>query len=233
MPKHNISTKTSPNALPNALPHTLPNTLPDNSLEIITQHSNAGAKLREDFFNTNKELVAKVALELALCLARGNKILICGNGGSAADAQHVAAEFVNRFQINRPPLPAIALTTDCSAITAIGNDFGFEQIFSKQVQALGNAGDVLIAISTSGSSPNVLRALEVAQEQKLVCVGLTGNTGGKMAELCNFLLNVPDKNTALVQEVHLSIEHLLCKLSDYYLFENASLLQAHLTKDNA
>ncbi len=198
------------------------------SLEIIDNHARAGLRLREEFFSANQELIAKTALEVALCLARGGKILLCGNGGSAADAQHVAAEFVNRFQLDRPPLPAIALTTDSSNITAIGNDFSFEQIFSKQVLALGSPGDILIAISTSGNSPNVLKAIEAAQERRVTTIGLTGNTGGKMAGMCQFLLNVPDKNTALVQEVHLAVEHLICRLTDYYLFENASLLEPHL-----
>lgn len=161
------------------------------SLEIIHNHAQAGLRLREEFFSANRELIAKTALELALCLARGGKILLCGNGGSAADAQHVAAEFVNRFQLDRPPLPAIALSTDTSILTSIGNDFSFEQIFSKQVLALGNPGDILIAISTSGNSPNVLKAIEAAQERRVATIGLTGNTGGKMAGMCQFMLNVP------------------------------------------
>lgn len=198
------------------------------SLEIISNHARAGLRLREEFFLANQELIANAALELALCLARGGKILLCGNGGSAADAQHVAAEFVNRFQLDRPPLPAIALSTDSSIITSIGNDFSFEQIFSKQVLALGNPGDILIAISTSGNSPNVLKAIEAAQERKVLSIGLTGGSGGKMAGMCQFMFNVPDSNTALVQEVHLAVEHLLCRLTDYYLFENASLLEPHL-----
>lgn len=198
------------------------------SLEIIDNHAQAGLRLRKEFFSANQELIAKTALEVALSLARGGKILLCGNGGSAADAQHVAAEFVNRFQLDRPPLPAIALTTDSSNLTAIGNDFSFELIFSKQVLALGSPGDILIAISTSGNSPNVLKAIEAAQERGVITIGLTGNTGGKMAGMCQFLLNVPDKNTALVQEVHLAVEHLLCRLTDYYLFENASLLEPYL-----
>ncbi|SHN66023.1 D-sedoheptulose 7-phosphate isomerase [Desulfovibrio litoralis] len=197
-------------------------------LEMIDHHAKAGMNLRELFFRENRELIKTVGRETALCLAGGNKILLCGNGGSAADAQHLAAEFVNRFELDRPPLPAIALTTDSSILTAIGNDFSFEQIFSKQVQALGNQGDMLFAISTSGNSTNVLRAIEVAKEKQMLVVGLTGNTGGKMASVCDYLFNVPEANTALVQEIHIALEHLLCRLTDYYLFENALLLEPYL-----
>jgi len=158
----------------------------------------------------------------------GKKVLLCGNGGSAADAQHLAAEFVNRFQLERPPLPAIALTTDTSILTAIGNDYGFEQAFLKQVQALGRKGDVLVAISTSGGSPNVLHALRAARAGGLVTVGLAGGNGGEMPPLCDYLFNVPHKRTALVQEVHIAVGHLLCELTDYFLFEAVAELAPYL-----
>jgi D-sedoheptulose 7-phosphate isomerase len=155
---------------------------------------------------------------MAVCLARGGKLLFCGNGGSAADAQHLAAEFVNRFQIERPPLPALALTTDTSILTAVGNDYGFERVFAKQVQALGVRGDVLTGISTSGNSPNVLEAMRAAREKGMVTVGLAGQNGD-IVPLSDFALLVPSTSTPLIQEIHITAGHLLCKRVDYSLFE--------------
>ena len=200
----------------------------DAAVSIILEHSAAGAALRERFFAAENARIAALALRMAVTLAKGNKLLFCGNGGSAADSQHLAAEFVNRFLISRPPLPAIALTTDSSILTAIGNDFGFEQVFSKQVQALGLPGDMLVAISTSGGSPNVLRALDAARERSLTTVGLTGKGGGAMAPLCDVLINVDDQRTPLIQEMHIAAGHLLCGLTDYFLFENISALTPYL-----
>ena len=194
----------------------------------IVEHAEAGAELRKRFFREQAEHIANIALRMAFTLARGNKLLFCGNGGSAADCQHLAAEFVNRFIMDRPPLPAIALTTDSSALTAIGNDFGFDQVFSKQLKALGNPGDMLLAISTSGNSANILLACEAARERSLLTLGLTGDTGGKMADACDLLLAVPDKRTPLVQEIHIAVGHLLCGLTDYFLFENVAVLTPYL-----
>lgn len=199
----------------------------------ILEHSSAGAALRERFFAENTDLVANTARIMATRLARGNKILFCGNGGSAADAQHLAAEFVNRFVLDRPPLPAIALTTDTSIITAIGNDFGYDQVFSKQVRALGKPKDILVGISTSGNSENVVKAFEAARENAVTTIGLTGKDGGKMAELSDVLINVPENSTALVQEIHITVGHLLCGLVDYFLFENAAALAPYLEGDKA
>lgn len=201
----------------------------DKAVATILEHASAGAELRRRFFAEQAEFIANVALRIAVTLARGNKILLCGNGGSAADAQHLAAEFVNRFMMERPPLPAIALTTDASILTAIGNDFGFEQVFSKQVHALGAPGDMLLAISTSGKSPNVLLALEAARERSLATVGLTGASGGKMAGGCDLLIAVNDKRTPLIQEIHIAVGHLLCELTDYYLFDNVAALAPYLS----
>ncbi len=197
-------------------------------LTLITEHAEAGAELRRRFFAAHARLVASAALRMALSLARGNKLLFCGNGGSAADAQHLAAEFVNRFILDRPPLPALALTTDSSILTAIGNDFGFDLVFSKQVQALGNPGDMLVALSTSGNSANVLRAIEAARERSLFVLGLTGGAGGAMAPLCDMLIAVDDARTPLIQEIHIAVGHLLCGLTDYYLFENVAELRPYL-----
>ena len=142
------------------------------------------------------------------------KLFLIGNGGSAADAQHIAAEFTGRFLKERIPLPAIALTTDTSALTAIGNDYGFEHLFSRQLAALANKGDLLLAISTSGNSPNVIKAVELARERGLFIIGMSGNTGGKLKHLCDINLMVDHEITARVQEMHIMIGHLLCECVD-------------------
>jgi D-sedoheptulose 7-phosphate isomerase len=196
----------------------------DKALKIILDHVGDGAAAREAFFGSKTALLLEAAKTMALCLARKGKILLCGNGGSAADAQHLAAEFVNRFLLERPPLPAVALSTDSSILTAIGNDYSFEQIFSKQVLALGNRGDILLGISTSGGSRNVIAAIEAARAREMLVIGLTGKNGGAMAGLCDILLNVEHDSTPAIQEAHLVIEHLLCRLCDYYLFENVQEL---------
>ncbi|NLW82047.1 MAG: D-sedoheptulose 7-phosphate isomerase [Desulfovibrionales bacterium] len=198
--------------------------------QIIMNHAHDGARLREAFFSDNAQCVDDVARAMAFSLTGGGKILFCGNGGSAADAQHLAAEMVNRFLMERPPLPAIALTTDTSALTAIANDYSFAQVFSKQVQALGRPGDVLIGISTSGQSPNVNEALRVGLENGLVTVGLGGGDGGGMVAHCRHALIVPDSRTPLVQEVHAAIGHLLCWLVDHYLFEAVAELDPGLIR---
>lgn len=156
------------------------------------------------------------------CAQRGGKILLAGNGGSAADAQHIAGELVSRFAFDRPGLPAIALTTDTSILTAIGNDYGYENLFARQVQAHGNKGDVFVAYSTSGRSPNILLALREARARGLGCVGLTGNRGGPMRELCDYLLEVPSDNTPKIQEGHLVLGHILCGLIEKSIFKAPS-----------
>lgn len=166
-------------------------------------------------------LLAQLEEAVAACIRsirKGGKVLFAGNGGSAADAQHMAGEFVSRFAFDRPGLPAVALTTDTSILTAIGNDYGYEKLFSRQVQALGRAGDVLIVYSTSGRSANILRALETARGADLVCVGFTGNRGGPMRELCHHLLEVPCADTPKIQEGHLVLGHLLCGLVESEIF---------------
>ena len=152
-------------------------------------------------------------------LKQGGKILLAGNGGSAADAQHIAGEFVSRFAFDRPGLPAIALTTDTSILTAIGNDYGYEKLFARQVQAHGNKGDIFIGYSTSGKSPNILGAFEEARARGLVCIGLTGNRGGPMRELCEHLLEVPSADTPKIQEGHLVLGHILCGLVENAMFK--------------
>jgi len=156
--------------------------------------------------------VEAAALACINCIRSGRKILLAGNGGSAADAQHIAGEFVGRFAFDRRSLPAIALTTDTSILTAIGNDYGYENLFARQIQAHGQRGDVFIAYSTSGKSPNILLALGEAQARGLVCIGLTGRRSGPMHELCDHLLEVPASNTPIIQEAHLVLGHILCGL---------------------
>lgn len=154
-----------------------------------------------------------------LALSNGRKVLLAGNGGSAADAQHIAGEFVSRFAFDRPGLPAIALTTDTSILTAIGNDYGYDKLFARQVQAHGHKGDVFVAYSTSGKSPNVIAALEEAKSRDLVCIGMTGNRGGPMMELCDHYLDVPSADTPKIQEGHAVLGHILCGLVERALFK--------------
>lgn len=160
------------------------------------------------------EQIERIATVVKAALANGNKILFCGNGGSAADSQHLAAEFVGRFQKERQGLPAIALTVDTSILTAVGNDYGFDKVFVRQVEALGNKGDVLVGISTSGNSPNVVAAIELAKAKGMYCVGMTAAGGGKMATMCDECIAVPAKITARAQEMHILIGHILCELVD-------------------
>jgi D-sedoheptulose 7-phosphate isomerase len=170
------------------------------------------------FMDKQMEPLIAAARLVAKAVQEGHKVLIFGNGGSAADAQHLAAEFVNRFQIERPPLAAIALTTDTSILTAIGNDYHFQDIFAKQVAALGRPGDVAWGISTSGNSPNVVQALRQARELGLHTLAVTGMSGGKMAPLADILLAVPSTETPRIQEVQLAIGHVLVDLVDFLLF---------------
>jgi len=160
------------------------------------------------------ERLDKVAKVVKATLAKGNKVLFCGNGGSAADSQHLAAEFVGRFQKERKGLPAIALTVDTSILTAVGNDYGYDKVFVRQVEALARPGDVLIGISTSGNSGNVVEAINLAKEMGVYCVGFTAYGGGKMATLCDECLAVPAKVTARAQEMHILMGHILCELVD-------------------
>ncbi len=183
-------------------------------IAIIRRSVTESLELEQAFFAANEEHIALVAREILSAFEHGSKVLLYGNGGSAADAQHIAAEWVGRFQRERLPLPAIALTTNTSILTCIGNDFGYDQVFLRQVRALGRRGDVAIAISTSGNSPNVLVATDSANEMGLVTVGLTGCDGGKLGGRVRHHLHVPHKSTARVQEIHIKIGHILCELVD-------------------
>ena len=161
-----------------------------------------------------------IASQISETLKRGNKIMLCGNGGSAADAQHIATEFIVRFRgdFNRRSLPAIALTTDTSLLTACANDYGFDEVFKRQVEGLGNEGDLLIGISTSGNSPNVYKAIEYANEQNIQTVLLAGRDGGTIAGIAQYSIIIPHKNTARIQEAHITIGHILCRLTEELIF---------------
>ena len=170
------------------------------------------AALKQRFFETNAGLLVAAGRRMAECLRAGGKVLAFGNGGSAADAQHLAGELVGRFLRDRAALSAIALTTDSSVTTAIANDTGYDAVFRRQVEAHGRPGDVAVGITTSGRSPNVVQALQLARERGLVTVGLTGGGGGRLAGAVDYLIDVPDKTTARIQEVHVMVVHILCQI---------------------
>lgn len=186
----------------------------------IQQHFIDSADLKYQAAQILSKPIAAAVQAILACVTSGGKVLACGNGGSAADAQHFSAEFVGRFERERPELGAIALTTDSSILTAIGNDYDFTSIFSKQVRALGQAGDVLLAITTSGNSANVLAAIEAAHEREMVVIGLTGRGGGKMNQALrdtDVHICVPHERTARIQEVHILALHCICDAVDAQL----------------
>lgn len=162
--------------------------------------------------------VAEVAAAMTEAFKTGKKVLFCGNGGSAADAQHLAAEFSGRFYYDRPPLYSEALHVNSSYVTAVGNDYSYDVIYSRMIEAMGKEGDVLVGISTSGNSPNVVKALEAANKLGMVTVGMTGETGGKMKEVSKFLINIPSKDTPRIQECHILLGHILCQLVEENVF---------------
>jgi len=187
----------------------------------VAAHFAESANLKLSASASLSEPIVRAGTLLAEALRQGGKILACGNGGSAADSQHFAAELVNRFEAERPPLAAVALTTDTSNLTSIANDYAWEQVFAKQLRAIGRRGDVLLAISTSGNSANVIEALRAAHEIGVRVIALTGKAGGKMAPLLtrdDVHICVPHQNTARIQEVHLLVLHCLCDAIDYQLF---------------
>ena len=166
--------------------------------------------------------IGAVAAACIAALRQGNKILLAGNGGSASDAQHLAGELISRFHYDRPGLPAFSLSTDTSVLTAIGNDYGYENLFARQIEAIGNAGDVFIGISTSGRSPNIVKALQVARAKGVLTVGLTGHGGGQMPALCDHCLRVPSDSTPRIQEGHIAIGHTICMLIEQQIFPQAA-----------
>ncbi|MBX3722909.1 MAG: D-sedoheptulose 7-phosphate isomerase [Turneriella sp.] len=189
--------------------------------DYIRDQVKASIGVKEELLKDEKniELINRVAGELIAAYRAGKKTLIAGNGGSAADAQHIAAEFVSRFYFDRPALASIALTTDTSALTAIGNDYGYELLFSRQIEANGQAGDFYIAISTSGNSKNVIKSLESAKKMGIKTIGLTGRSGGKMKDMVDYWIGVPSDETPRIQECHILIGHILCAAVEKELFE--------------
>jgi|ERR1035437_297847 D-sedoheptulose 7-phosphate isomerase len=176
--------------------------------------------IRQKILN-NSELLSKIensALMISNAYKSGFKTLIAGNGGSAADAQHMAGEFVSRFNFDRPGLPSLALTTNTSVMTAIGNDYSYDKVFARQIEAQGVHGDIFIGISTSGNSKNILEGIRKCIEKKIFIIGITGETGGEMAKLCNICIQVPSQDTPRIQEVHLFIEHTICGIVEENLF---------------
>ncbi|WP_249344410.1 D-sedoheptulose 7-phosphate isomerase [Marinomonas sp. CT5] len=170
----------------------------------------------------SQEIMGTVEEACQVCLKayqNGGKLLIAGNGGSAADAQHIAGELISRFYFDRPALPGIALTTDTSIITAIGNDYGYENLFSRQIEGNGKAGDVFLGISTSGNSPNILKGIEAAKDMGITTIGLTGQTGGKMADQCDLCIKIPSTSTPRVQESHIIIGHIICAYIEQVIFK--------------
>ncbi|WDF54448.1 D-sedoheptulose 7-phosphate isomerase [Mucilaginibacter sp. KACC 22063] len=189
-------------------------------IEIIESQISASIAAKTALLNdkTIIETISNTASLIINAYKNGKKTLLAGNGGSAADAQHISAELVARFYFDRPGLPSIALTTDTSIITAIGNDYGFERLFARQVEAQGTSGDVFIGLSTSGNSPNILQALAMCKEKGITTIGLTGGNGGKMADLCDICIKVPSNDTPRIQEAHILIGHILCYLIEEQLF---------------
>jgi D-sedoheptulose 7-phosphate isomerase len=180
----------------------------------IRAYAKHGADLRVRFFEENEAKIREAAALVAEALRAGGKVLAFGNGGSAADAQHLAGEFVGRFQRERRPLPAVALSTDTSVLTCVANDYSFRDVFARQIEALGRPGDIAWAISTSGASPNVLAGIDIARRLGLKVIGLAGRDGGQMASRCDLALIVPAQETALIQEIHVTILHVVCSLLD-------------------
>jgi len=188
-----------------------------NIPNLIEQSVSDSILAKERFFKSHADRIESCAREMASRLEKGNKLLLFGNGGSAADCQHIAAEFVNRFQIERRPLPALALTTDTSIITSIGNDYSYDDIFLKQIQALGSEGDIALGITTSGNSPNVISAMAKAKEMGLLTIGFSGDSG-KLKQMCDVPFCVASAITARIQEVHILLAHILCDITERLIF---------------
>jgi D-sedoheptulose 7-phosphate isomerase len=190
------------------------NNLTDSQSNILRSSLREHMDAIQSLLDSKFDEIEQTGLLICKTLREGNKVLICGNGGSAADAQHIAAELVGRYEQHRRSFPAIALTTDTSALTALSNDYGYEQVFARQIQGLAAAGDVLIAISTSGKSPNIINAAEEARGRGCKVIGLTGCTGEPLATHCDIAIVVPSSRTSRVQEAHITIGHLWCEMVD-------------------
>ena len=191
----------------------------ESRISFIRSQLLEGSRLKQELAEKQAESIKKAADIIIHALRSGAKILLCGNGGSAADSQHIAAELVGRFQMDRKALSAIALTTDTSILTAVANDFGYENVFRRQVEAIGKKGDVLIGISTSGGSRNVILAMKSARELYMATIALTGSSEGSMQGIADVIVRIPSKNAARIQEGHIAVGHIFCDLAERYLFE--------------
>jgi D-sedoheptulose 7-phosphate isomerase len=193
----------------------------NNFMNDIKKNISESIQVKQNILE-NPELLSKisqVSQEIINAFKNDKKVLFCGNGGSAADAQHIAAELSGRFYFDREPLFAEALHVNTSYLTAVANDYSYDEVFSRLVKAKGRAGDILIGISTSGNSKNVIKAIEVANEKGMITIGMTGKTGGKMKEICKYLINVPSTDTPRIQEAHIMIGHIICEIVEKVLFE--------------
>jgi D-sedoheptulose 7-phosphate isomerase len=188
--------------------------------EKILKEFEESISVKKRFVNDNADTIIEVSNLIADTFNRGGKLLLFGNGGSAADASHIAAEFVNRFKMERPAFPAIALNTDMAVLTSIANDYSYDSVFERQLKALGQAGDVVIAISTSGSSPNVIKAVEAAKRKKIKTIAFTGEKGDRLASLSDYVFAIPSNNTPRIQETHITLAHVLCQMVEDILFES-------------
>ena len=188
--------------------------------ELIKSRLQESARLKEEILDSIEtvKIIAKIAEVIIQTYRKGKKVILFGNGGSAADAQHIAAELVGKYYLERAPLPAIALTVNTSSLTAIGNDYSFAQVFAKQLEALGEAGDVAIGISTSGNSGNVLEALKAAKEKGLITIGFTGKKGGRLKDVVDYCLHIPSDDTPRIQEGHITVGHIICEIVERELF---------------
>lgn len=200
----------------------------DQGLKQITDYLERSRDVVEDAIHSHEFLVSVADITDAVtdALRAGGKLLTAGNGGSAGDAQHIAGEFVSRLNYDRAPAAAIALTTDTSVITAIGNDYGYDKVFERQVLALGRAGDVFMAISTSGRSPSILKAMHAARQQGMVVIGMTGRTGGDMPPIADLMLHVPSESTPLIQQLHITAAHIICGMVEERLFPQGATVIA-------
>ncbi|EEU7096499.1 D-sedoheptulose 7-phosphate isomerase [Campylobacter jejuni] len=192
----------------------------ENLNSYIKEHFTDSILVKEQILKDENliTLIKNASLEVIKAYKNGNKTLLAGNGGSAADAQHIAGEFVSRFYFDRPGIASIALTTDTSILTAIGNDYGYENLFARQVQAQGVKGDIFIGISTSGNSKNILKALDLCKQKGIISIGLSGASGGAMNELCDYCIKVPSTCTPRIQEAHILIGHIICAITEEELF---------------
>ena len=188
--------------------------------EKILREFKESAAVKQKFVNENIETIIEVSKVLAETFSNGGKLLLFGNGGSACDASHIAAEFVNRFKKERPAFPALALNTDMAILTSIANDYNYVNVFERQVKAFAQEGDIVIAISTSGNSPNIVKAVEAAKKKKIRTIAFTGEKGDKLAEKSDYVFAVPSSNTPRIQETHITLGHVLCQMVEEILFES-------------